>query len=82
MWLALWAQEPPTGQSPLDWVEFGVLGLVVLGLLTGLLWARPAVDRILRENDELKNEILPEVKATRAAVEQLQRELRRDRPAG
>lgn len=33
------------------WVNFGVLGLVVLSLLTGWLWAKPSVDRLQAEKD-------------------------------
>lgn len=43
--------------NPLTWVQFGVLGLVVLGLLTGWLWPRPAVDR-LKAEQEREREIL------------------------
>lgn len=90
MWLVLLGQEP-SGQTPLDWVEFGVLGLVVVGLLTGLLWARPAVDRILRENDRLQERdrqrdqqteaLIGEVHGMRSEMAALRRELGRDRPA-
>ena len=37
--------------DPVTWVNFGVLGLIVLGLLTGWLWAKPAVDRLEKEKD-------------------------------
>lgn len=33
------------------WVNFGVLGLVVLGLITGQLWTRPSVDRLVAEKE-------------------------------
>lgn len=33
------------------WVNFGVLGLVVVGLLTGYFWTKPAVDKIIEERD-------------------------------
>lgn len=35
------------------WVNFGVLGLVVLGLLTGYFWPKPSVDKILEERNRL-----------------------------
>jgi len=38
------------------WVNFGVLGLVVLSLLTGWLWAKPAVDRLQAEKDRAVKE--------------------------
>jgi hypothetical protein len=77
------AQEA-TGSDPVEWVQYGVLGLVVFGLLTGWLWARPAVDRIIRENDALRrrvdayeDEILGRLSELRDEI----RELRRERPS-
>jgi hypothetical protein len=35
------------------WVNFGVLGLVVMGLLTGFFWPKPSVEKILEERDRL-----------------------------
>lgn len=32
-------------------LNYGVLGLVVVAILTGLLWARPSVERVLAERD-------------------------------
>lgn len=34
-------------------VNFGVLGLVVLSLVTGWLWTKPSVDRLEKERDRL-----------------------------
>lgn len=42
--------------NPLTWVQFGVLGLVVLGFLTGWIHARPSVERLERERDRLLTE--------------------------
>lgn len=33
------------------WLNFGVLGLVVLSLITGWLWTRPSVDRLVQEKE-------------------------------
>lgn len=73
MWSVLWAQEPPSS-SPVEWLQYGALGAVIVALLLGWLWAKPAVDRILRDNDRLQDEILAEVKATRAEVAEMRRE--------
>lgn len=54
MWLT-WAQEAP-GVNPAEWLQYGAIGLVLVLILTGWLWARPAVDRILRENERLLRE--------------------------
>lgn len=35
--------------NPLDFVQYGVLGLIIVALLLGWLWAKPAVDRILAD---------------------------------
>lgn len=46
--------------SPLDFVQYGVLGLVIVSLLLGWLWAKPAVDqlradyqRVVQQRDDL-----------------------------
>lgn len=39
--------------DPLTWINFGVLGLMVMALLTGWIWAKPAVERIIEENKRL-----------------------------
>lgn len=46
------AQDAPdvVGQ----WLQYGALGLVIVALLLGWLWAKPAVDRIIRENESLR----------------------------
>lgn len=86
MWPVLWAQTPAPGADPFEWVNFGVLGAVLGAVLFGLLWAKPAVDRILKEcdrlaaeNQRLEDEVLAEARATRLAVEALTVELRRGR---
>lgn len=44
----------------MDFVQYGVLGLVIVSLLLGWLWAKPAVDqlrkdyeRVLQQRDDL-----------------------------
>lgn len=32
--------------APLDFLQYGVLGLVIVALLAGWLWAKPGVDQI------------------------------------
>jgi hypothetical protein len=51
------ADDPGAGLSDVTtWVNFGVLGLVVLSLLTGWLWAKPSVDRLQAEKDRAVKE--------------------------
>lgn len=45
------AQEV-TGGSPLDFVQYGVLGLIIVALLLGWLWAKPAVDRLIVDKEK------------------------------
>lgn len=56
----IWAAvEEPGGSGfsdPLTWINFGVLGLVVLGLLTGWIWSKPATERMIQERDRLIEE--------------------------
>jgi hypothetical protein len=37
--------------DPLTWINFGALGLILLGLLTGWLWTKPSVDKLTAEKD-------------------------------
>lgn len=37
--------------DPVTWINFGVLGLLVLGLLTGFIWGKPAVERLIADKD-------------------------------
>lgn len=38
--------------SPLGWVNYGVMGLLIAGLVSGIFWVKPAVDRL---KDEVTN---------------------------
>lgn len=38
------------------WVNFGVLGLVVLGFLTGYVWTKPSVDKLVEDRDRALKE--------------------------
>lgn len=42
--------------SVTTWVNFGVLGLVVLSLITGWLYTKPSVDKIMEERDRVIRE--------------------------
>lgn len=46
----------PTFTDVQTWVNFGVLGLVVLGLITGQLWTRPSVDKLQEEKQRAVDE--------------------------
>lgn len=34
-----------------EYVQYGVLGLIVIGFLLGLIWAKPAVDRLIKDKE-------------------------------
>ena len=70
-------------------VQFGVLGIVVLGFIFGFIWARPAVQRLerdldkaladLRELEKLNREVvIPAVTRSSEIIERLSRRWRED----
>lgn len=49
-----WAAESTAEYTdPLNWVQWGVLGLVVIGFLTGWIYPRSTIDRVERERERL-----------------------------
>lgn len=60
--LAVLAQDAADagGESATDIVgqlfQYGIPGLVIAALLVGLLWAKPAVDRLLRDKEKAENQ--------------------------
>lgn len=50
------AGDTPALTDVTTWVNFGVLGLVVVGLLTGWVWTKPSVDKLLEERDRALEE--------------------------
>lgn len=53
MLLALVVAAETSASSPLDFVQYGILGLVLAALLMGWLWAKPAVDRLIADHDRV-----------------------------
>lgn len=49
------ASGSSSGQSPLDFLQYGVLGLVIVAILFGWLWAKPSVDQL--KADKGKTEV-------------------------
>lgn len=45
------ASGSSSGQSPLDFLQYGVLGLVIVAILFGWLWAKPSVDQLKADKD-------------------------------
>lgn len=44
--------------GPFSFEVYGVLGVVVAALLTGVLWAKPSVDRLIRDKDQAVERLL------------------------
>ncbi len=36
----------------IDFAQYGILGLVVVGFIMGWIWPRPAVERMIKSHDE------------------------------
>lgn len=81
MWFAQTA--PPSGTDPiLTFAQYGVIGLVLVALLLGWLWAKPAVQQLIKDKeraeaqrDELlkqyEEKVLPVVTENTRAARQL-----------
>lgn len=58
--LVSFVQEAATDTSTTDIVgqlfQYGIPGLVIAALLVGLLWAKPAVDRLLRDKEKAETQ--------------------------
>ncbi len=57
MELAQAAATDPAASALISLLQYGVLGAVVVGLITGWLWPRPAVRRLIEEKDALAAEL-------------------------
>lgn len=79
-------QEAPSAPSPFEFVQYGVPGLVVVALIMGWIWAKPAVDRLLKDKDRIIEErngqlekLTTEIRELRAEVSHLRRDLGHER---
>lgn len=43
--------------SVLDWASYGALGLVVVGFISGFIWARPAVQKLIEDLDKARADL-------------------------
>lgn len=82
----IFLQTPVSSADPLlNLIQWGVLGIVLILLLTGWLWAKPAVDdlrkRHAEERELWENRILPAIDANTRELRELKDELRNMRRA-
>lgn len=54
--LAQAASSASSGQGIFEFIQYGVLGLVVVGLLLGWIWAKPAVQRLIEDKEKAENQ--------------------------
>lgn len=52
----LLAQDAGGSGSPLDFLQYGVLGLIIIALLLGWLWAKPAVDGLIKRAEQAERQ--------------------------
>lgn len=51
------AQAPASGTDVVAYfVQYGIPGLVIAALLLGLLWAKPAVDRLIKDKERAEHQ--------------------------
>lgn len=57
---ALWILAQGSGDSSSDifgvLLQYGVVGVVVIAMLVGLLWAKPAVDRLIKDKEKAESQ--------------------------
>ncbi len=72
------AQADPATDVFVALLQYGPLGLFAIAVMTGLLWAKPGVQRLMRERDEMAVRLDREVEsrletlaALKRAIEQM-----------
>lgn len=51
--LAAESSQTGTFDNPITWINFGVLGLLVLGFFTGWVWTKLSVDKLTSDHAKL-----------------------------
>lgn len=55
--MVLWAADTPVSTpDPVTWINYGVMGLLLAGLVAGLFWVKPAVDNLKEQIVTLRRE--------------------------
>lgn len=71
----MWIAQEAT-PSPIEFINFGVLGLVVVAFIIGWIWPKPSVDRLLRDKDRLLDQQAKQLTDLSSEVKQLHDEVR------
>lgn len=58
-----------SGPDPIvNLIQYGALGLVVVGFIIGWIWPRPAVDRLIKAHDVEAAELRAEIASLREEI--------------
>lgn len=76
-----WLLESPAAPTdPLSFLQYGILGLILILLLTGWLWAKPAVEELQKRHAEERKlweeRILPQLSKLSDGLEENSKLLR------
>ncbi len=69
-----WILAAGTDPSLIDWGQWGFSGIIVLGFVSGWLWAKPAVERLQKDLDRALAD-LREVRVEQRELETANREI-------
>jgi hypothetical protein len=76
LWNLVGQEAGPDVDVVAQWLQYGASGAVVVALLLGWLWAKPAVDRLLKDKDRLLEERTDQMHVLIGEVRELRREVR------
>lgn len=71
----MWFAQEAT-PSPIELVQYGAIGIVLIGFVLGWIWAKPAVERLLKDNDRLVEDFHKKVDTLIDEVRQLRTEVK------
>lgn len=52
----MWLLAATSSDPLLQFVQYGIAGLVILAFLTGYIWPKPPVDRLQKDYDRLREQ--------------------------
>lgn len=77
----MWAADTPAGSTdPLvGWINYGVMGLLIVGLCLGFFWVKPSVDNLKEQITTLRSERDAQVKTILEERDKMSVQLRAER---